>query len=207
MKRLPSLAALAALALGTAACGPETNRLTPISNPSLYSVNQPVVQQTNYVFDVADAPGGIATYEQGRLAQWFESLDIGYGDRIYVQDGALGAARDDVARIAGNYGLLLSEGAPVTSGPVTAGGVRVIVVRAEANVPGCPIWEDPLVGAAEQTSTNFGCATNQNLARMVADPNDLVRGQSIEGTTDSMAGTKAIKAWRDRQSSASGANK
>jgi pilus assembly protein CpaD len=83
----------------------------------------------------------------------------------------------------------------------------VIVVRAEANVPGCPVWEDPLVGAPEQTSTNFGCATNQNLARMVADPNDLVRGQSIEGTTDSIAGTKAIKAWRERQSSAGGANK
>jgi pilus assembly protein CpaD len=207
MKRLPTLVALAALGLGTAACGPETDGLTAVSNPSLYSVHQPVVQHTNYVFDVADAPGGIAAYDQGRLAQWFESLEVGYGDRVYVQDGGMGAARDDVARIAGNYGLLLSEGAPVTPGPVMSGGVRVIVVRAEADVPGCPVWEDPLVGAPEQTSTNFGCATNQNLARMVADPNDLVRGQSIEGTTDSMAGTKAIKAWRDRQSSAAGANK
>jgi pilus assembly protein CpaD len=207
MYRSLSSAALILLALGTAACGPETNRLTPISNPTIYSVNQPVVQHTNYVFDVADAPGGIATYDQGRLAQWFETLELGYGDRVYVQDGGMGAAREDVARIAGNYGLLLSEGAPVTPGSVTAGGVRVIVVRAEANVPGCPVWEDPLVGAPEQTSTNFGCATNQNLARMVADPNDLVRGQSIEGTTDSIAGTKAIKAWRERQSSAAGANK
>jgi pilus assembly protein CpaD len=74
------------------------------------------VQHTNYVFDVADAPGGIATYDQGRLAQWFETLELGYGDRVYVQDGGMGAAREDVARIAGNYGLLLSEGAPVTPG-------------------------------------------------------------------------------------------
>jgi pilus assembly protein CpaD len=207
MNRSLSSAALLMLALGTAACGPETNRLTPISNPSIYSVNQPVVEHTNYVFDVNYAPGGIPVYDQGRLAQWFQSLELGYGDRVYVQDGGISAAREDVARIAGDYGVLLSEGAPVTAGPVVAGGVRVIVTRAEASVPGCPIWEDQVVGAPEQTSTNFGCATNQNLARMIADPNDLVRGQDNGATTDSMAGTKAIRAWRDRQSSAGGANK
>ncbi len=206
MNRPLSFAALTLLALGTAACGPETNRLTPVSNPSVYSVNQPVVEHTNYVFDAGYAPGGLATFDQGRLAQWFESLEVGYGDRIYVEDGNNAAARDDVARIAGTYGLLLSEGAPVTSGPAGA-GVRVIVTRAEASVPGCPIWEDELVGATERTSSNFGCATNQNLARMIADPNDLVRGQDRGSTTDSMAGTQAIRKWRDKQSAAGGANK
>jgi pilus assembly protein CpaD len=207
MNRPLSIAAPILLALGTAACGPETNRLTPISNPSLYSVNQPVVQHTNFIFDVANAPGGLATYDQGRLAQWFESLELGYGDRVFVQDGGLSGARDDVARIAGNHGVLLSEGAPVTAGPVVAGGVRVIVARAEASVPGCPVWENETVGAPEQTSTNYGCATNQNLARMIADPNDLVRGQDGGSTSDSIVGTKAIKAWRDKQPSAGGANK
>ncbi len=207
MKRILSSAALAALALGTAACGPETNRLTPISNPSVYSANQPVVQHTNYVLDLSSFGGGVPVAEQGRLADWFEGLELGYGDKVYVQDGGFGAAREDIARIAGDHGVLLSGGYPVVAGPVIAGGVRVIVTRTEAEVPGCPIWEDPVVGAPEQTSTNYGCATNQNWARMVADPNDLVRGQSGERSMDSMAGTKAIKAWRDKQSAGGPANK
>ncbi|HEX8442133.1 MAG TPA: CpaD family pilus assembly lipoprotein [Allosphingosinicella sp.] len=200
MNRLPFSAALTALALGTAACGPETNRLTPVSNPSIYSVNQPVVQTTNYVFDLSSAGAGLPASEQGRLADWFEGLDLRYGDRVYVQDaGYYGAARDDVASVVGNFGLLLSDGAPVTAGPVAPGAVRVIVTRASASVPGCPIWEDPLVGAPEQTSTNFGCATNSNLAGMIADPNDLVRGQTSRGDRDFVTGTKPVRGYRDRQ--------
>lgn len=197
MNRLPLLAALTAAALGTAACGPETNRLTPVSNPSLYSVNQPVVQHTNYVFDLSSYGAGLPASEQGRLADWFESLDLHYGDRVYVQDGGYGA-RDDVANVVSDFGLILSDGAPVTAGSPPSGGVRVIVTRAFASVPGCPNWEDPLVGAPEQTSTNHGCATNTNLARMIADPNDLVRGQNGDLPREAVNGSKAVKAWRDR---------
>lgn len=199
MNRLPLSAALAVLTLGAAACGPETNGLTPISNPSLYSVNQPVVQQTNYVFDLNSAGSGLPASEQGRLADWFDGLELRYGDKVYVQDsGYYGSAREDVAAVAADYGLLVSDGAPITAGPVAPGAVRVIVKRATASVPGCPIWEDPVVGSPEQTSTNYGCATNSNLARMIADPNDLVRGQSGGTERDYVTGSKAIKAHRDR---------
>ncbi len=200
MNRLPLSAALTVLALGTAACGPETNHLTPVSNPSVYSVNQPVVQHTNYVFDLSAAGGALTAPEQGRLADWFDSLDLRYGDKVYLQDGGYyGSARDDVARVAGDFGLLLSDGAPVTAGSAAPGTVRVIVSRAFASVPGCPNWEDPLVGAPEQTSTNHGCATNTNLARMIADPNDLVRGQTAHGDRDFLSGTKPVRGYRNRQ--------
>jgi pilus assembly protein CpaD len=199
MNRLLSSAVLTALALGTAACGPETNHLTPVSNPSLYSVNQPVVQQTNYVLDLSSYGSGLPVGEQARLSDWFESLDLHYGDRVYVQAAGYAGetVRDDVAAAAGDFGLLLSEGAPLT-GPSTPGAVRVIVTRATASVPGCPNWEDPLVGAPEQTSTNYGCATNSNLARMIADPNDLVRGQTAAPPADFVTGTKAIRSYRER---------
>ena len=202
MNRFFSSAALTALALGATACGPETNRLTPISNPSVYSVNQPVVQHTNYVLDLPSFGGGLPASEQGRLTGWFEGLDLHYGDRVYLQAEGYGGegARDDVARVVGDFGLLLSEGAPVIGGPASPGTVRVIVTRATASVPGCPIWEDPLVGGTEQTSTNFGCATNTNLARMIADPNDLVQGQKGAQGRDFSSGSKAIRAHRDRGS-------
>jgi pilus assembly protein CpaD len=198
MNRFLFSAALTVVALGTAACGPETNRLTPVSNPTIYSVNQPVVQQTNYVLDLSSSGAGLAVSEQARLASWFEGLDLRYGDKVYAEDGGYGA-RDDVARVVGDFGLLLSDGAPVTAGPIGPGAVRVVVARASASVPGCPIWEDPLVGAPEQTSTNHGCATNSNLARMIADPNDLVRGQTAVGDRDFATGTKPVRGYRDRQ--------
>jgi pilus assembly protein CpaD len=200
MNRFLPSAALSLVALSTAACGPETNRLTPVSNPTVYSVNQPVVQQTNYVLDLSSGGGGLAASEQARLAGWFEGLDLRYGDRVYAEDGGYGA-RDDVARVAGDFGLLLSDGAPATAGPIGPGAVRVIVTRSTASVPGCPNWEDPLVGAPEQTSTNYGCATNTNLARMIADPNDLVRGQTADQPRDFSTGVKPIRTHRERSSS------
>ena len=199
MKRLYSFAALAALAAGTTACGPETNRLTPISNPSVYSANQPVVQRTDYVLDVNSTGNGITVSERERLAEWFETMQLRYGDRISVDQGNGyndPAARQDVADVAAEYGLLLSDGAPISTGMVQPGSVRVIVSRSTASVPGCPIWEDELVGAPERTSTNYGCATNSNLAAMVADPNDLVLGQAGAIRGDAATASKAIRQYR-----------
>ena len=208
MTRFTSSAALVAIALGLSACGPETNRLTPVSNPSLYSVNQPVVQRTDFVLDVASSGGGVPASEQARLAGWFESLRLGYGDRIYVDEGYGDArSRADVAEVAADYGLLLSDGAPVSAGSAAPGMVRVIVSRTVASVPGCPIWEDEPVGAPERTATNFGCATNSNLAAMIADPNDLVLGQTGGDMRDSVQGSKAVKLYRDRSPTGAGSLK
>ena len=52
-------------------------------------------------------------------------------------------ARAQVAGIAGNYGMLVSPGAPVTAGAVAPGSVRVVVSRDGASVPDCPNWERP----------------------------------------------------------------
>lgn len=207
MPRFKSSAALAALAIATTACGPETNRLTPVSNPSLYSVNQPVVQRTDYVLDVNSSGSGLPAAERERLAGWFETLQLDYGDRISI-DEASGysdaAIRQDVADVAAEYGLLLSEGAPITAGMVQPGSVRVVVSRTAASVPGCPIWEDEQVGAPERTSTNYGCATNSNLAAMIADPNDLILGQTGSRRGNSTPGSKAIKLYRDAAPTGSG---
>ena len=52
MSRLITLAAVSALAL-TAGCAAQPRTLTPANNTSLYSLHQPVVEHTNFVFDVA----------------------------------------------------------------------------------------------------------------------------------------------------------
>lgn len=207
MARLKSPVALLTLVTALAGCGPETDRITPISNPSLYSVNQPVVQRTDYVLDLNAGGSGLAPSERDRLSHWFDMLRLSYGDRVSV-DLAGGyadkASRQDVADLAAEYGLLLSEDVPVTVGSVQPGWVRVIVSRTAATVPGCPIWEEEIVGAPERTSTNYGCATNSNLAAMVADPNDLVLGQSASGNVDASEASKTVEVFRKRVPSGTG---
>ena len=171
---------------------------TADDNRSLYSVRQPVVERSNMTMDVASDYDGVPVADQQRLAAWFQSLSLGYGDRISIDDPSGNpGVREDIAAVAGRYGLLLSEGAPATVGFVQPGQVRVVVTRTSASVPGCPDWSaNSDVNLANGTSPNYGCATNSNLAAMVANPEDLIAGQQGTGETTVVTSTKAIKAYR-----------
>src|SRR5688500_18219149 len=78
------------------------------NNQSLYSVKQPVIERDNYTLDLAAGAGGLTVPEQQRLAEWFETMRLRYGDRVAI-DGTVGsdAVRDDVAAITARHGLLL----------------------------------------------------------------------------------------------------
>src|SRR6478736_2821645 len=104
-----------ALAIGLTLSGCNTTAgVTPV-NTSLDSVKQPVVEHQTFALDLAATSGGLPIPEQHRLADWFDSMNVRYGDRIAVDDAMASAVvRDDVAKIAGRYGLLVSDGAPVT---------------------------------------------------------------------------------------------
>lgn len=168
-------------------------------NPTLNSVNQPVVQRTDYVIDLASTGSGIPDGELHRVSEWFDSLRLGYGDRVSVDTGSYddARARQDLAGVAAEYGLLLTEGAPVTSGAVQPGSVRVIVSRSVATVAGCPNWSEATEsGNRTTTGSNYGCAVNSNLAAMIANPEDLVLGQVGVGSGDAATASKAIKQYR-----------
>lgn len=190
---------LLGIALALSACGTE--------NRGLSSVHQPVVQRTDYVYDVAGA-GGLEQTDVKRLAGWFEALKIGYGDRVSVDTSNAGdtrAARDAVAALAARYGLLLDETAPVTSGEIAPGNVRVVVSRVTASVPNCPDWsrasQPDMTGHA---SSNYGCATNSNLAAMIANPEDLISGRSGSPVSSTLASSKAVKTYREAPTTGAG---
>jgi pilus assembly protein CpaD len=190
-KRSQTAIAAIALSLGLAACNPGPH------NRSLNSVNQPVVERQNFTLDVATMGDGLTIAEQRRLAGWFDTLDLRYGDRVAL-DGPLGSGvRDHVAALASRHGLLLSDGAPVTEGFVAPGNVRVVVTRARAYVPNCPDWDDKFASNLNNsTSKNYGCAVNGNLAAMVANPEHLLEGAKGTGETVVMSSTKAINSYR-----------
>ncbi|MGA9583506.1 MAG: CpaD family pilus assembly lipoprotein [Allosphingosinicella sp.] len=199
MARTKSLAAVvaigAALALPSAALAKKPPRERHDASRGLDSLNQPVVQRTDYLLDLADN-GGLSDSDLGRLDSWFSSLGLGYGDHVFVDRGT-GAGRQDVARVAAAYGLLMSPGAPILEGDVPMGAVRVIVSRTTASVPTCPNYEN--VRGPSSTSSNYGCGVNSNLAAMIADPNDLVLGQTGSVVTDAHTSSKAIRFYRQTQ--------
>lgn len=192
-------AATLTLSLGLALGGCATNR-------GLDSLNQPVVSRTNYTLDVWGGPGGINLPEQRRLAGWFEAMDLRYGDRVSIDDSSGSSVnRDTIAAIAGRYGLLVSDLAPVTGGAVPAGMIRVVVSRSVASVPDCPNWSAKSnTNLNNATDPNYGCAINSNIAAMVANPEHLLHGAQGTGETVVLTSSKAIDTYREAKPTGSG---
>jgi pilus assembly protein CpaD len=199
MKRPLATALAVSLGLSLAACNASDNR-------SLESVKQPVVQRQNFTLDLSTGAGGLSIPEQRRLVDWFETVDLKYGDRVSIDDPLNnGATREAVAAIAGRYGMLISDGAPVTQGFVDPGTARIVVTRSHASVPGCPDWSDKMTATFNNaTDSNFGCAVNSNLAAMVADPEHLLHGATGTGETVVMSSTKAIDTYREAKPTGAG---
>jgi len=203
MSRLIKLAAVSALALAAGGCAMQPQRLTPANNTGVYSLHQPIVEHNNFVFDVSTDAGGVPAAEQARLAAWFESIALAYGDHVTVDEPAgyeSEAARQDVGTVAARYGLIVDGNAsPVTEGRVGAGYVRIVARRSTASVPGCPTWTDPGIESPLRLSTNYGCAHNSNLASMIANPDDLVRGREASGDGAVVVAGRAIRTYRESQ--------
>ena len=191
---------LSLLLLGSVAlAGCQVHRGEDRPARGLFAVNQPVVSRADYVFDAAAPSGSLNPQEAVRLDGWFRSLELGYGDVVSVDGSEASSARTDVARVAGRYGLLVGEGAPVTQGAIAPGVVRVVVSRTRASVPGCPNWSRPSnPNYSNELMSNYGCALNSNLAAMVGNPGDLVSGREPSGLSDPVLSNKAIESYRNR---------
>ncbi|PTQ65320.1 pilus assembly protein CpaD [Sphingomonas sp. PP-CE-3G-477] len=170
-------------------------------NRGLESVHQPVVSRSDYALDLGVSGGALVPGEERRLAGWMTTMRLAYGDRVAIDDPAGEGLRahDAVAAVVAGYGLLLSDDAPVTPATVTPGTIRVVVSRMRAAVPRCPDWSRDSTNEFESnTSSNYGCAVNRNLAAMVANPADLVRGAPGTETTDAAVSYKAIDTYRKK---------
>ncbi|MDP9424176.1 MAG: CpaD family pilus assembly protein [Pseudomonadota bacterium] len=156
-------------------------------------VNVPVVTRQDFALDLAAPDGSLSSAERARLDGWFRSLQLGYGDSIYVDGAYSEAARNDVARVAGQYGMLVSSGAPVTQSTIPPGSVRVVVSRSRAEVPNCPNWSDPAQpNYSNKSMSNLGCSVNANIAAMVANPQDLIHGREGNPYVDAAAASRGI---------------
>jgi pilus assembly protein CpaD len=192
-----NMATKSALVLAAAALAGCQHTPYDLPDRGLAAVNVPVVTRADYSLDVAAPDGSLPSSEAGRLDAWFRSLQLGYGDSIYVDGPYADAARSEIARVAGQYGLLLSNGAPVTQGEVPTGSVRVVVSRTRAEVPNCPNWSVPATPNYNNRSmSNFGCAVSANMATMVANPEDLLHGREGDSVVDASTATRGVNVYR-----------
>lgn len=178
-------------------------------NRGMESVNQPVVQRTDYVFDaVPDGFSALSVAEKQRLRDWFDAIQLGYGDRVaIVADGLAPRATitNAIGDMVGSYGLLLADRAPVTAGIAPSGSVRIVVSRSTASVPNCPDWSGRAEGdVTGGLSNGYGCAINGNLAAMIANPEDLVQGRNTNTPLREQIGARAVRAYRGAAPSGGG---
>jgi pilus assembly protein CpaD len=130
-----------------------------------------------------------------------DAMHLGFGDTVAIDESAYGAAgaREEIAAVVASYGLLLADERPVSAAPVAPGTLRVVISRMHATVPGCPDWSRNSSNEFDaNTSSNYGCAINTNLAAMIARPSDLVAGSQPPALADTAVNSKAIDAYRKR---------
>jgi len=141
------------------------------------------------------------------LADFFGTLDLGYGDQVTLEAGPQRAGQPDdaladrrieaVSRLLRRMRVNASPAArPSVEGALSNDAVIVSVGRFVVTSPVCPDWSKP--EADDYTNTppsNFGCATASNLGLMVANPADLVHGTPI-GPGDADFAARSIQRYR-----------
>lgn len=196
------LLAVGMIALPLGAC------TTDGANRSMESIHQPVVSYSAYTFDVSAGDGSLSRDEALRMNDWFASIGLGYGDQVSIVTNAgyfNSDVRDGIADVVARHGLLLSEDSSAAAGVAPQGTVRLIVRRATATVPGCPDWSHTAESNLEHgTSSNFGCGINSNFAAMVANPEDLVRGQTSDSEMRTATSNRAISTYREKEPTGKG---
>lgn len=199
--KIVPLAFVAAMGLSVSACATDDNR-------GVQSVHQPVVSYASYTYDVQAGNGGLSTAEARRLEDWFGSINLSYGDQVAIVTDAgyySPDLRDGVADVVARHGLLVGEDSSAAAGAAPGGSVRLIVRRATASVPGCPDWRSKAEANMNlSTSSNYGCAANSNFAAMVANPEDLVRGQSSDSNLRTATSNRAISTYREKAPTGTG---
>ena len=202
---MKKIATCTILAMATALAG--CNSPAGYANRSLDSIRQPVVQTSQHSFDLSTYGGEISSAELARLGEWADAIGLRYGDEVILEDGslyggsqAITAIRAEIAKRGPQISAVVSN----ASSTLGSGMMRLRVSRHTAYVPNCPEWSSRYTADIyNSTSSNFGCATNGNLAAMVANPNDLVRGQSA---TDehTQHGVRAITTYRKKELTGAG---
>lgn len=206
---LPVLAALLA-PLALPACSTVVNgrdQAISVAEEHPIAVDSQVVTLTLSVGDEA----GLSAVDRARVRAFAQSYLVnGHGPVSVTTPG--GSGDDLAAGQAAADARAALDAAGVDAADVQAAGYRsgearrdlvLSYVRYVATASECGVWTGTLVRDFRNLrSPNYGCATQNNLAAMVADPHDLVE-PAAESPADSNARSRMIDAFRKGEKTAS----
>lgn len=202
-----NILAITAVLAVAAACTPQ--ELTWRDHAELEKFS--TVEWTIADHELRFAPGAqqLSESERARLDRFLAEIDLRRPSHVYV------AGRSETApatlaekRAAAVAALLRARGiSPRLDPPKTPNGtyppstatdddgVVVLIGYFEVMTPGCPDWRKPTnADYTNMPSSNLGCANAMNLAEMVADPRDLVRGDD-EGLADGQRAARPVREY------------
>lgn len=117
--------------------------------------------------------------EYDRFDRFISSINLGYGDEV-VLVGSARYRREALAAYLERLGLPVAiKVEPGTKDELNSNTVDVAINRHVVTPPACPNWSD--FDGNEQRNTpgsNYGCAVDASLGYMVANPRDLIQGQT-----------------------------
>lgn len=148
-------------------------------------------QPTTLSIKVSRGSYGMSPHQRAQVVLFLEryrGVDAG-NSRLIIEapSGSANevAAMQAVAEIRSLMSEIGFDAASVGVEPVQAGGnlqapIRISYLRYVAEGPQCGKWPSNLAeSAANLNHPNLGCATQANLAAMIANPADLVKPRSI----------------------------
>ena len=196
---LPALTALALAACSAQPIYPEA--------AGIEKVNQVEWKMERHAVDFGFGRATPSTAEIAALDRFVRPYVNDTAVRVYV-DGAPAAAGAALAQqreqvlsawleAKGFRPGLIVEGVPGAVPATDPARAVVYVGRYDVVLPDCPDWRKQTGADFTNThSSNHGCATTVNFARMLADPGDLVQGRD-PGPSDGERRAAAVKNYRE----------
>lgn len=154
--------------------------------------------------DILFSPNGVMLNEsEGRRLQIFvDTAAVSGADRVYLVSGSSAAdqrrARNVADFLAANNITVLPSLGKTGAHEPPKGSLSVMISRYAVVLPRCPDWSGERFTYNNVPASNWGCATAINLGRMVARPEDLVRGRN-PGSFDGEYGARSINLYRKGQ--------
>jgi pilus assembly protein CpaD len=173
-----------------------------------YQASLPVDQRLPIEVSTEVALLDVQTDGRGRLTSQSQ-IEVERFLRAYKTDGAgaleiqtagnsRAAAEGQIRDMASINGIPRSHVALTgyRPDPGTSGGLRLAFARYTASVPACEVqdWSEDLDITVNNTPyPMFGCATQQNIAAMAADPRDLAEMRPMDPSSAERRTTKTEK--------------
>lgn len=151
------------------------------NNSDLRKANRIDLVQFNHQINFDGGKSLPSDAEYDRFDAFANSIKLGYGDEVVLR-GSAPARRDAMAAYIQRLGFpVVVQSEAGSKEDVGANTVKIIVNRHVVTPPACPNWSN--FDGPEQRNTpgsNYGCAVDASLGYMVANPRDLVHGQTME---------------------------